>query len=46
MNVLRWRSGCSTFKAAAHLLKMRTSPRCLRPNPSQSMTNTCVEINQ
>ena len=46
MNVLRCRSGCSTLSAAAQRLKMRTSPKWRRPNPSQSMTNTCVEINQ
>mmetsp|Transcript_19342 Transcript_19342/g.50388 ORF Transcript_19342/g.50388 Transcript_19342/m.50388 type:complete len:278 (+) Transcript_19342:202-1035(+) len=40
MNVLRWRSGCSTLSAAAQRLKMRTSPRCLRPKPSQSITKT------
>ena len=46
MNVLRWRSGCSTLSAAAQRLKMRTSPRWRLPNPSQSMTKTCVGINQ
>ena len=46
MNVLRCRSGCNTLSAAAQRLKMRTSPKWRRPKPSQSITNTCVEINQ